>query len=125
MDGWMDGWMKIKVIAQDSPIKISPMFLKNGFVSRDAEYIQIYPLISMLQKFQEALSLQVFILMRITSTGSFIQLRLLLKKNEQFSAKIPTKLFATVIILRKQKWIQTYLAYPNFYKINEQNYTYI
>ena len=51
MDGWMDGWMKIKVIAQDSPIKISPMFLKNGFVSRDAEYIQIYPLISMLQKF--------------------------------------------------------------------------
>ena len=50
MDEWMNGWMKRKVIAQDSPIKISPMVLKNGFVSRDAEYIHIYPLISILQK---------------------------------------------------------------------------
>ena len=48
MDGWMDGWMKRKVIAQDSPIKISPMVLKNGFASRDAEYIHIYLLISKL-----------------------------------------------------------------------------
>ena len=73
----MDGWMEIKVIAQDSPIKISPMFLKNGFVSRDAEYIQIYPLISMLQKtLGGSFSLGIYI-NGITSTGPFIQLRLL------------------------------------------------
>ena len=49
MDGWMDGWMD-EVIAQDSPIKISPMVLKNGFVSRDAEYIHRYPFTPILQK---------------------------------------------------------------------------
>lgn len=54
--------------------------------------------------------------MSSTSTGSLIQLRFL-KKNRQFS-KIH-QMFATIIILRKQKLIQTYLAYPNFYKNNK------
>lgn len=85
MDGWIDGWVKSEVIAQDLPMRSHQWCLKM-FLS--VEMLSIFINIHLFQYYKNSrrlFPLWVFILPSTIGTGSLIQLRFLKKKRTIFS----------------------------------------